>query len=122
MEVIAETKLLVLYSDGQLVPVVLQVGRPTPHEKGNCHHEVEDWDCEVAGTGLRLFQGSTRIRGLSSWDALVNGLRFLREMLSAEVKRGAVFHWEDGEHTMGVEELFCLHEITESNDPMDDPE
>jgi hypothetical protein len=35
-------------------------------------------------------------------------LRFLRSMLAAEAERGAMFHWEGGEHAVSVEELFVL--------------
>jgi hypothetical protein len=39
------------------------------------------------------------------------GLMFLRRMLAAEIERGAVCHWEDGEHSISVEQLFVLDPI-----------
>ena len=102
MDTLAEQQLAVLYSDGELVPVRLRIGRPSPHPKG-------DFVCSVQADGLRLWQGPTEFAGVSSFQALVLGLRFLYHVLSFEVENGAVVHWEDGEHTLDVHELFALH-------------
>ena len=81
-----------------------RVGRPYPHPKG-------DHACQVQAEGLRLWQRPTEIYGVGTWHALMLGLRFLRTMLAAEAERGAVFHWEGGEHAVSVEELFVLGPI-----------
>jgi hypothetical protein len=104
MDVVAEHRLIATFSDSGAVPVWLRVGRPRPHPKG-------DWVCPVQGEGLRLWEGPSELFGVGSWHALMVGLRFLHEMLAAEVRQGAVFHWEDGEHAISVEELFVLHAI-----------
>jgi hypothetical protein len=104
MDVIAEHKLLALYPDGTASPVCLRVGRPEPRSDG-------DWVCPVQGEGLRLWEGPTELFGVGSWHALMIGLRFLREILASEVRQGAVLHWEGGEHSTSVDELFVLHEI-----------
>lgn len=104
MEVIAERELLALFPNGEAAKVILRIGRPVTHRDG-------DWACPVQAEGLRLWQGPTEIRGVGSWHALMCGQRFLRNILTAEVEQGAVFHWEDGEHPIDIEELFVLHEI-----------
>jgi hypothetical protein len=104
MDVIAEHRLVALFPDGGPVPVCLRVGRPTPHPNG-------DYVCLVQAEGLRVWEGPSAIVGVGSWHALLLGLRFLRSMLAAEVKGGAVFHWEGGQHEVSVEELFVLHAI-----------
>jgi hypothetical protein len=104
MDVIAEHRLVATFPDGGSGPVVLRVGRPYAHPKG-------DHACPVQAEGLRLWQGRNEIYGVGTWHALMLGLRFLRSMLAAEAGRGAVFHWEDGEHAVSVEELFVLGPI-----------
>jgi hypothetical protein len=104
MDVVAERRLLALFPDGASVPVCLRVGRPRPHPLG-------DWVCPVQAEGLRIWEGPSEFFGVGSWQALMIGLRFLREMLAAEMDKGAVFHWEDGEHAISLEELFSLHKI-----------
>ena len=104
MDVIAERKLIVHYSDGSTGPVWLRIARPVDRGNG-------DWTCEVEGTGLRLWEGPTSFWGVGSWHALMLAQGFLRRMLSYETERGATFHWEDSEHVMSVEELFVLGEI-----------
>jgi hypothetical protein len=104
MDVIAEHRLVATFPDSEPAPVVLRVGRPYPHPKG-------DHACPVQAEGLRLWQGPSEIRGVGTWHALMLGLRFLRSILAAEIDRGAVFHWEDGEHVVGIEELFALGPI-----------
>lgn len=104
MDVIAEYRLVATFPDGGPAPVVLRVGRPFAHPEG-------DHACPVQAEGLRLWQGPTDIRGVGTWHALMLGLRFLRDMLAAEAGRGAVFHWEGGEHPISVEDLFVLHPI-----------
>ncbi len=76
--------------------------------------------CPVQGEGLRLWEGPSELFGVGSWHALMIGLRFLREILTGEVRQGTVFHWEDGEHPIRVEELFVLHEIAEPGAAEDD--
>lgn len=102
MDVIAEDRLVATFPDGGTSAVVLRVGRPYPHPKG-------DHACPVHVEGLRRDGGSTEIFGVGSWHALMLGLRYLRMILTAEAERGTVFHWEDGEHAVSVEELFVLH-------------
>jgi len=104
MDVITELRLVATFPDGGSAPVVLRVGRPYPHPKG-------DHACQVQAEGLRLWQRPTEIYGVGTWHALMLGLRFLRTMLAAEAERGAVFHWEGGEHAVSVEELFVLGPI-----------
>jgi hypothetical protein len=104
MEVIAEHRLVATFPDGTLETVVLRVGRPYAHPKG-------DHACPVQAEGLRRWQGPSDIFGVGTWHALMLGLRFLRSMLAAEAERGAVFHWEGGGQAVGVEELFVLHAI-----------
>ena len=70
-----------------------------------------DWVCEVEAEGLSLWQGPSKIYGVDSWHALMLALRTLREILSHEVRQGAVFHWEGGKHAISIDELFVLHEI-----------
>src|SRR5262245_35092353 len=108
-EVIAETSLLCLYSDGALEPIRLCVSRPSPHPKG-------DWTCEVSATGLRLWQRRTAIFGISSWHALMLALRLMREILRAELEQGAVLHWPDSTSAITIEELFCQHVIDEPSE------
>jgi hypothetical protein len=86
------------------VPVCIRVGRPVPHPKGA-------WACPVQAEELRLWQGPSEICGEDSWQAPTLGLRFLQLMLAQEVERGAVLHWEDGEHAISIEELFVLHKF-----------
>ena len=104
MDVIAEHRLVATFPDGELVPVVLRVGRPYAHPKG-------DHACPVQAEGLRLWDGPSDIFGVGTWHALMLGLRFLRSMLATEAERGAVFHWEGAEHAVSVEELFVLGPI-----------
>ena len=101
MDVIAEHRVVATFPDSVLSAVVLRVGRPYAHPKG-------DHACPVQAEGLRLWQGPSDIFGVGTWHAMMLGLRFLRSMLAAEVERGAVFHWEGGEHAVSVEELFVL--------------
>jgi hypothetical protein len=101
MDVVAEHRLIATFPNSEAVPVCLRVGRPRPEPMG-------DWVCPVQGEGLRLWEGPSELLGVSSWHALMIGLRFLREMLAAEVRKGAVFHWEGSEHAISVEELFAL--------------
>ena len=101
MDVIAEHRLVASYPDRGPAPVVLRVGRPYAHPKGS--HA-----CPVQAEGLRLWQGPRDIYGVDAWQALMLGLRFLQSMLTAEAERGVVFHWEDGEHAVTVEEIFAL--------------
>jgi len=105
MEVIAEQRLFALFQDGEKASVRLCVGRPVTRSNGS-------WICPVDAEGLRLWEGPTEFLGAGSWHALMLGLRFLREILSAEIKQGAVFHFEGGKKHVSVEELFVLHEIT----------
>ena len=81
MDVIAERRLIATFPDGGPIPVVLRVGRPYPHPKG-------DYACPVQAEGLRLCEGPNDIFGVGSWHALMLGLRFLRSMLASEAKRG----------------------------------
>ena len=104
MDVVAEHRLVATFPDGALAPVVLRVGRPYAHPKG-------DHACAVQAEGLRLWQGPSDIFGVGTWHALMLGLRFLQSMLAAEAERGAVFHWEGSEHAVSVEELFVLNTI-----------
>ncbi|HKB02457.1 MAG TPA: hypothetical protein VKD90_09565 [Gemmataceae bacterium] len=104
MDVIAELRLVAMFPNTGPTPVVLRVGRPYAHPDG-------DHACPVQADGLRLWRGPTDICGVGTWHALMLGLRFLRQMLAAEADRGAVFHWEGGEHPVRVEELFALHAI-----------
>ena len=99
MDVIAEHRLVATFPDGELAPVVLRVGMPFAHVKG-------DYACRVEAEGLRLWEGPTEIFGASSFQALALGLRHLRSMLAAEVKHGAVFHMKGGDHPVSVETLF----------------
>jgi Domain of unknown function (DUF6968) len=105
MDLVAERVLVALYPDGESVHVHLRIGRPVPHPNG-------DWCCEVAAEGLRLWRGPKPFRGVDSWQALLIGLQFLRDILSREAERGAVYHWEGGEHPIRVDELFGLREIS----------
>jgi hypothetical protein len=102
MDVIAERRLTVLYPDGELVPVCLRIGRPKPHQKGN-------YVCAVQAEGLRLWQGPKEFFGVDSFQALTIGVRLLYEILSAEVERGAVLHWEGGKEAISLSDLFSLH-------------
>ena len=104
MDVIAERQLVAVFPDSGPASVHLRIGRPAPHPKGG-------WVCPVQAEGLQLWQGSSSIAGEDSWQALLLALRFVQAMLSAEAERGVVFHWEDGEYPLSVEELFSLHEI-----------
>lgn len=101
MDVIAEHRLVATFPDGELAAVILRVGCPYVHPNG-------DHACPIQAEGLRLWQGPSDIIGVGTWHALMLGLRFLRSILAAEVERGAVFHWESGEHPVTVEELFVL--------------
>ncbi len=103
MDVVAEHRLVVLYPDGELVPVYLRVGRPRPHPKG-------DHVCLVQAEGLRLWEGPTEFGGVDSFHALMIGLRFLYNMLSTEVERGAILHWEGAEEAHELSDLFVLHQ------------
>ena len=102
MDVIAEHRVDVLYPDGELVPVRLRIGRPRPHPQG-------DHVCPVQAEGLRLWEGPAEFAGVGSLHALMIGLRFLRDMLSTEVERGAVLHWEGGKQHLTLDDLFVLH-------------
>jgi len=99
MDVVAERKLFVTFADGQSSEVHLRIGLPRPHP------EI-DWVCPVSAKGLRLWQGPTNVMGIDSWQALSLAMRLMRTMLSAEVEEGATFHWEDGEHAIGIDDLF----------------
>lgn len=101
MDIIAEHRLAATFSDGASALVTLRVGRPYVHPNGN--HA-----CLVQAEGLRLWEGPSDIYGVGTWHALMLGLRFVRLMLEAEAERGAVFHWEGGEHAVSVEELFVV--------------
>jgi hypothetical protein len=104
MDLIAELRLTATFADGLSAPVVVCVGRPYAHPKG-------DHACPVEGKGLRLWTGPTDIFGVGEWHALMVGLRFLRSMLAVEAERGAVFRREDDDQSVSVEELFVLHLI-----------
>ena len=104
MDVIAEYQLVAKLPDSDPVTVSLRIGRPTPHPRG-------DFVCSVQAEGLGLRQEPIEIFGVSSWQALMLGLWFMRSTLAAEVARGAKFYWEDGEHAISVEELFALHKF-----------
>ena len=104
MDVVAEHRLVVTFPDGGPVPVVMRVGRPFAQPNG-------DYACPVQAEGLRLWEGPNDIFGVSSWHALMLGLMFLRRMLAAELERGAVLHWEGGDHSISVEQLFVLDPI-----------
>ena len=103
MDVVAEKRLVAVYPDGASTPIHLRVGRPMPHPRG-------DWFCEVVAEGLRHWQGPSKICGVETWQALMLGLRFLREVVRSEVRDGAVFHWEDGEHVLYIDKLFPFHD------------
>ena len=100
-DVIAERKLVASYPNDCAVQVTIRIGRPMPHPKG-------DWGCPVQGEGLRVWEGPTEIVGIDAWQALTLGLLFLRKMLRAEVEEEAVFHWEDGEDAIQIDELFAV--------------
>ena len=102
MDVVAEHQCVAMYPDGVPVLIVLRVGRPFAHPKG-------DYACSVEAKGLRIWQGPSDISGASTLHALMLGLRFLRAMLIEEADRGVVFRWEDSEQTVTVNELFVLH-------------
>jgi len=101
MEIIAERRLEVQYPDGALVPVCIRVGRPMAHPK-------RDYVCPVQAEGLRLWQGPKDFVGVDSFQALTLGLRFLYEMLSTEVERGAVLYWERTKQPLDLMNLFSL--------------
>jgi hypothetical protein len=105
MDVVAEQRLSVLYPDGESVPVCLRVGRPLPGSQG-------DFLCPVEADGLRIWQGPREFSGVGSFHALMIGLRFLHNMLSFEVQRGAILHWEDGQQHLTINDFFVLHKTS----------
>ena len=105
MDVIAAHRLLAVYPDSGASLVHLRIGRPHSHPLG-------DWVCPVQTEGLRFWEGPKEFFGIDSWHALMIGLRFLRCILAAEMEdNGAVFHWEDGEQTISIDQLFVLGEL-----------
>ena len=104
MDIIAEQRLVATFPDSEAVTVCLRVGRPRPHTQ-------LDWVCPVEGEGLRLWQGPSELFGVGSWHALMIGIRFLREMIAAEVRQGALFHWEGSKTIFTLEEMFVLGEM-----------
>ena len=106
MDVLAEHRLLASYPTGESVPVYLHITRPVNRPKGG-------WACQVAGEGLRSWNGPTQIYGSGSLQALVRSLRFLHEVLSGEVRQGAIFRQDStGRRTIDLDELFGAHSIT----------
>lgn len=103
MDVIAEHPIDVLYPDGSMCQVHLRIGRPRPHPGGG-----GDWGCVVQAEGLRLWEGPSELFGEGSLQALMIGARFLQQMLSTEVARGAVLRWHDGTEVLHVDDLFVL--------------
>src|SRR5262249_51342969 len=100
MNVIAERRLVAVYPGVASVPVCLRIGRPQPRPDG-------EWACPVQGEGLRLWEGPIDLLGVDGWQALMIGLRFLREMLTREAEQGTVFHWENGEGPVSLDEVFA---------------
>jgi hypothetical protein len=103
MDVIAEHRLDVLYPDGEMVPVHVRIGRPRPHPEGK-----GDWGCVVQAEGLRIWDGPSELFGEGSLHALMIAASFLHRMLSAEVERGAVPHWQGGAEALDIDGLFVL--------------
>jgi hypothetical protein len=103
MDVVAEHQIDVLYPDGEMISVHIRVGRPQPHPEGN-----GDWGCEVQAEGLRIWEGPNKLYGVGSLHALMIAVGFLHRMLSAEVERGAVLHWQGGEEALCADDLFVL--------------
>ena len=103
MDVIAEHRLNVLYPDGEMVPVHVRIGRPHPHPAGK-----GDWGCVVQAEGLRIWQGPSELFGEGSLHALMIAASFLHRILSAEVERGAVPHWQGGAEALDIDGLFVL--------------
>ena len=114
MDVIAEHRMVATFPDSGPLAVCLRVGRPEPHPNG--------YACEVQAEGLPGWQGPKKIFGVGSWQALLLGLRYLKIMLDYEVSRGAVFHWEDGEHVLRVEEIFGFYNWEKDRPPSCAPE
>jgi hypothetical protein len=104
VDVIAEHRIDVLYPDGERDPVLFRVGRPRPHPEG-------DHACPVSAGGLRIWSGETELRGVGSFHALMIGVRFLYDMLSVEVERGATLHREDGGDALDLTDLFVLYKV-----------
>jgi hypothetical protein len=101
MDTVAEQRIDFLYPDGRLVPVRVRLGRPYPHPKG-------DWACVVQAEGLRVWQGPAELFGVGPIHAIMIGAKFLHSMLSVEVERGAVPHYEGGTASMSIDALFVF--------------
>jgi hypothetical protein len=103
MDVIAEDRIDILYPDGELRQVHLRIGRPHPNSKGKV-----EWGCQIQAEGLRIWEGPTELFGVSSLHALMIGVGFLRRMLTIEVDRGAVLHWQGETEPLHVDYLFAM--------------
>jgi hypothetical protein len=108
MSAIAEVRLNIKYSDGEMVPIQLRISRPRQLPNGN-------WDCvtEIQGQLRSLYTaaGSTGgpVTAGTSWHALVFALRFLSKLLEAEVGHSrAALYSHGGQHPYPVhlDELF----------------
>jgi hypothetical protein len=97
MNWVAERDIALVYPDGRLRTVRLQIGRPYPHPDG-------DWACSVATEGLhdRLLQ----VCGIDAWQALMLAIRALEAILAAEVKSGAILHDSTGEESVSLPSVF----------------
>ena len=103
MDMVAEQWLDVLYPEGEMVQVHVRIGRPQPHPAGK-----GDWGCVVQAEGLRIWEGPSELFGEGSLHALMIAASFLHSMLSAEVERGAVPHWQGGAEALDIDGLFVL--------------
>lgn len=103
MDVVAEHQLDIHYADSAIVPVHVRIGRPRPDLANE-----GVWGCVVQVEGLRLWEGQTELFGEGSLHALMIAAGFLHGLLSAEVERGAVLHWQNGWGTLDLDRLFVL--------------
>lgn len=85
-EAMAERDIVCVFPDGRRQRVRLGVGRPRPGLDS-------DWECPIRADGL--VADLAAMPGVDSWSALVLAVRFLEGLLTAEVGRGTVLHWED---------------------------
>jgi hypothetical protein len=96
-EPIAERTLFAVDKDGHALELHLLIGKPYALDS-------QDWACPVALIGLHgVFPD---MRGVDSWQALMQARNLLKNLLSYFVEDGGKLYWENGGEEMTVDELF----------------
>jgi hypothetical protein len=100
MQAIAEEELTARFPNGRTSRISIRLAAPTA-QSGS------EWACQVQLAGLSAVPYDASIRGEGSWNSLMIGIGFVRNMLSAYIDRGVVFYWPDSDVVADMDTLFA---------------